>query len=75
MELEKLRLLEARIDEILTRHAAVCEERDYLRRQLDEAESRAEAAAVQLAAREKERAEIKARVERILDRLDGLGLA
>lgn len=75
MDIEKLRLLETRIDEILGRHAAVCEERDRLRRQLDEAESRAEALLKQLAAHEKERAEIKARVERILDRLDGLGLA
>jgi chromosome segregation ATPase len=75
MNLEKLKLLETRIDEILTQHSAVCQERDRLKQQLSEAESRAVAAIARLAEQESERAEIKSRVERILDRLDGLGLS
>jgi chromosome segregation ATPase len=74
MDVEKLKLLETRIDDILTQHAAVCQERDRLKQQLSEAESRASNTAAQLAQQESERAEIKSRVERILDRLDGLGL-
>jgi hypothetical protein len=74
MDLDKLKLLETRIDDILTQHAAVCQERDRLKQQLAEAETRAVAAIARLAEQEKERAEIKSRVERILDRLDGLGL-
>lgn len=75
MDLEKLKLLETRIDEILTQHAAVCQERDRLKKQLAEAESRAAAAIARLEEQESERAEVKSRVERILDRLDGLGLS
>ncbi len=75
MDLEKLKLLESKIDDILTLHAAVCQERDRLKQQLSEAESRAAAADTRLAQQESERSEIKSRVERILDRLDGLGLS
>lgn len=75
MDLEKLKLLETRIDDILTQHHAVCQERDRLKQQLSEAESRASVAAERLTRQEQERAEIKSRVERILDRLDGLGLS
>jgi chromosome segregation ATPase len=75
MDLEKLKLLESKIDDILTRHAAVCQERDRLKQQLSEAESRVLAADTRLAQQESERSEIKSRVERILDRLDGLGLS
>ena len=75
MDLEKLKLLETRIDDILTQHTAVCQERDGLKQQLFEAESRATAAVARLAQHDSERAEIKSRVERILGRLDGLGLS
>jgi chromosome segregation ATPase len=75
MDLEKLHLLETRIEDILVQHAAVCEERDRLKQQLNETQSRADAIAAELAVHAKERAEIKARVERLLDRLDGLGLS
>jgi hypothetical protein len=75
MDLEKLQLLETRIDDILTQHSAVCQERDRLKQLLSEAESRAVAALARLAEQDSERAEIKARVERILGRLDGLGLS
>lgn len=75
MDLEKLKLLESRIDDILTQHSAVCQELDRLKQQLSEAESRAAEANARLAQQENERSEIKSRVERILDRLDGLGLS
>ena len=73
MELEKLKLLEKRIEGILHQHAAVCAERDRLRQQLGEAESWVQAIAAQLQEHLKDRAEIRAKVERILSRLDGLG--
>jgi chromosome segregation ATPase len=75
MDLEKLKLLETRIDDILTQHAAVCQERDRLKQQLSDAESRAKAATARLAEHDSERQEIKSRVERILGRLDGLGVS
>jgi chromosome segregation ATPase len=75
MDLEKLKLLETRIEDILTQHAAVCQERDRLKQQLSEAESRAKAATARAAEHDSERLEIKSRVERILGRLDGLGVS
>lgn len=75
MDLEKLKLLETRIDDILTQHIAVCQERDRLKQQLSEAEARGAAAVARLAQHDSERAEVKSRVERILERLDGLGLS
>lgn len=75
MDMEKLKLLETRIEDILTQHTAVCEERDRLKQQLSDVESRAASISAQLTEQETERAEVKSRVERILDRLDGLGLS
>jgi hypothetical protein len=75
MDIEKLRLLESRIDAVLSQHTTVCAERDQLRQQLVDAEARLRAIGERLAEQDKERAEIKARVERILGRLDSLGLA
>jgi hypothetical protein len=74
MDLEKLKLLETKIEDILTQHAALCQERDRLKQQLLEAETRAVSISARLVQHEKERAEMRSRVERILDRLDGLGL-
>jgi chromosome segregation ATPase len=73
MNTETLKVLETKIDELLAQHGAACEERDRLRSELDKAQARAEQMAAQLHQVEKERAEVKARVERILSRLDGLG--
>jgi hypothetical protein len=75
MDIEKLRLLEGRIDAILSQHSAVCAERDELRQQLSAAEAQLRMVADKMAVQDKERAEIKARVERILGRLDSLALA
>lgn len=74
MDAKKLQLLEDRVDEVLTGYESLCAERDHLRRQLGEAESRAEQAVSRLRESEEARSEIKARVERILGRLDALGL-
>ena len=74
MDVERLKLLENRIGEILTHHAAVCEERDRLREQLDRARARIEEMDTEARRHEAEKAEVKAHVERIMGRLDGLDL-
>jgi chromosome segregation ATPase len=75
MDLEKLRLIEARVEEILTQHARLCEERDQLSQRLAAVESQFLAVSDRLQEYERERAEIKSRVERILGRLDGIDLS
>ena len=75
MDMEKLENLEAKIEEMLARHSAVCEERDRLSRELGEVQERLQETTQQLQRHEKERTEIKDKVERILGRLDGLHLA
>lgn len=74
MDTERLKLLEARIEELLAAHAALGEERDRLRIQLGEAQARIEGLVGQLQKQEEERAEVKAHVERIISRLDSLDL-
>lgn len=74
MGLDTLKVLEEKIEELLLRHAAVCEERDHLREQLTEAEAQSAEAVRAHQEMEEERTEVKARVEQILGRLDGLGL-
>ena len=74
MDIEKLKLLESKIETVLTQHATVCKERDRLNEQLGRAESRMKEISVQLQRYEQERAELKTRVERLLSRLDGLNL-
>jgi septal ring factor EnvC (AmiA/AmiB activator) len=74
MNIETLRHLESKIEEVLTLHAAVCEERDRLRHQLGAAQNRIEQMVEQLRQHEAERAEVRAQVERIMGRLAGLDL-
>lgn len=74
MGLDTLKVLEAKIEELLLQHAAVCEERDQLREQLAAAQTQSEEAVKAHQQMEVERMEVKARVEQILGRLDGLGL-
>jgi len=74
MDIEKLKLLESRIEAILHHHATVCQERDRLSEQLGRAESRMKEITVQLHRYEQERSELKTRVERLLSRLDQLNL-
>ena len=75
MSLDSLKVLEGRVDDVLTRHAAVCAERDRLHEQLKQAQARVVEITGQLAAYERERAQVRARVESILGRLEGLDLS
>jgi septal ring factor EnvC (AmiA/AmiB activator) len=75
MSVDRLKHLESRIDEMLAHSTAVCEERDRLRQQLASAQARIDEMAVQIRQHEAERAEVKAHVERIMGRLDGLDLS
>ena len=74
MSLDTLKVLEEKIEELLLRHAAVCEERDRLREQRAGVEAQSQNALRAHEEMEVERMEVKARVEQILGRLDGLGL-
>jgi septal ring factor EnvC (AmiA/AmiB activator) len=75
MSLDHLKVLEGRIDDVLARHSAVCAERDQLQEQLKQAQARITELSGQLASFEKERAQVRARVESILGRLEGLDLS
>lgn len=74
MDTEILRLLEERIEGVLSRHAEAVQERDRLRDELGQAQARIDQLAAQLLEQERERAQVKAHVERIMSRLDGLHL-
>lgn len=75
MSLESLKVLEGRVDDVVTRHATLVAERDRLQAELREARGRIDALSAQLEAFEKERGQIRARVESILGRLEGLDLS
>ena len=75
MTMESLKVLEGRVDDVMGRHAAVCAERDRLAGELHEAQERIEEMSGQLDTYEKERAQMRARVESILGRLEGLDLS
>ena len=75
MTLDSLKVLEGRLDDVLGRHRSLSTERDRLKEQLDEAQARIAALSDQLQTYEKERAQIRARVESILGRLEGLDLS
>lgn len=74
MDIETLRHLESKIEEMLALHASVCEERNRLREQLSEAQGRIERMVAEAERREVERTEVRAHVERIMGRLAGLDL-
>ena len=74
MDVEKLKLLESRIEAVLDQHASVCLERDRLHEQLGQAQARMKEVTSQLQRFEQERAELKTRVDRLLSRLEGLNL-
>ena len=75
MSVESLKVLEGRVNEILARHASLSAERDRLQTQLQEAQGRIAEMKSQLDTHEKERAQVRARVESILGRLEGLDLS
>ncbi len=74
MSLESLKLLETKVDDVLHRQAVLGAERQRLQDELGEARARIEAMAGQLAEIERERAEIRKRVESLLERLEGINL-
>jgi septal ring factor EnvC (AmiA/AmiB activator) len=72
MALESLKLLEAKINGFLARHEQVCSEKDHLSVRLQEREQEYYALLEQLREYERERTEIRARLEKILNRFEGL---
>jgi chromosome segregation ATPase len=58
----------------LSQHTALSQERDRLRGELGEARARIDQLAGQLRDHERDKAQVKAHVERIMSRLDGLNL-
>jgi septal ring factor EnvC (AmiA/AmiB activator) len=74
MDLESLKLLEAKVEQFVAQHERVREEQGALAQRLADRERELADAAVTLKRYEQERAEIKARLQRILSRLDGLDL-
>ena len=75
MSLESLKVLEGRVDDVLARHSAMSAERDRLREQLQHAQARIAELTGQLETYERERSQIRGRVESILGRLEGLDLS
>ena len=73
--LESLKLLEGRVDGIVARQTALSAERDRLHAQLQEAQTRIVELKRQLDTYERERTQVRARVESILSRLEGLDLS
>ena len=74
MSLESLKLLESKIGEFVDQHERVRQEHESLVQRLNQQEKQLAEAAVQLKQYEQERSEIRARLERILSRLEGLDL-
>ena len=75
MSLESLKVLEGRVDDVLGRHAALVKERDRLQGELRAAHAAIAELTAKVEASEKERGEIRAKVESILGRLEGLDLS
>jgi len=75
MSLESLKVLEGRVDDVLGRHAALVKERDRLQGELRAAHQAIADLTAQVEASEKERGQIRAKVESILGRLEGLDLS
>lgn len=75
MALENLQVLEDRIDAVLARCAAAEADRERLRGELAQANHRIDELTARLESYEKERGQVRARVESILGRLEGLDLS
>jgi chromosome segregation ATPase len=74
MALDSLKVLESKVESVLSRQSALGQERDRLQQELGEARAMIESMTGRLAEIERERAEIKSRVDGLLGRLDELGL-
>jgi septal ring factor EnvC (AmiA/AmiB activator) len=74
MDLENLKLLEAKVGHFVEQHERVREEHASLLQRLNEREKQLAEVSLQVKKYERERAEVRARLERILSRLEGLDL-
>jgi len=74
MDLENLKVLESKINQFVDQHTRVRDAHDSLVQRLKEKEKQLADATAQLKQYEHDRGEIKARLERILSRLEGLDL-
>ncbi len=74
IDLESLKLLEAKVEQFVAQHERVREEQGALAQRLLDKERELADATMTLKRYEQERAEIKTRLQRILTRLDGLDL-
>ena len=74
MDLENFKLLETRINQFVDEHERVREEHESLLQRLKNQEAQLAKMATQLQQYERERTEIRGRLERILSRLEGLEL-
>ena len=74
MDLENLKVLETKINQFVDQHARVRDAHEALLQRLKDKEKQLAEALAQLKQYEQERVEIKARLERILSRLEGLDL-
>ena len=74
IDLESLKLLEAKVEQFVTQHERVREEHEVLLQRVKDKERQLAEATALLKRYEQERSEMKARLERILSRLDGLDL-
>jgi septal ring factor EnvC (AmiA/AmiB activator) len=75
MTLDSLKVLEGKVDDAVARYATLAAERDRLQQELKQAHARIAEMSAQVAVYEKERAQVRARVESILGRLEGLDLS
>jgi septal ring factor EnvC (AmiA/AmiB activator) len=74
MDLESLKVLETKIEQFVGRHEHVREQHEALLQRLQDKEKQLAEAAARLKQYEQERSEVRARLERILSRLEGLDL-
>jgi septal ring factor EnvC (AmiA/AmiB activator) len=74
MDLESLKLLEARIDQFVSEHERVRDAHETLQERLKDKEQQLAEVTARLQQYEHERTEIRTRLERILSRLEGVDL-
>jgi predicted nucleic acid-binding Zn-ribbon protein len=74
MDIENLKVLESKIDQVLDQHERLQQQHDALAQRLKEREQQLADVAGQVQQYEQERVEIRTRLERILSRLAGLEL-
>jgi septal ring factor EnvC (AmiA/AmiB activator) len=74
MSLESLKVLEAKLDEFVDRHEQVREQQKELQQRLEKQATQLNQALAQLKRCEKERVEVRERLQRVLSRINELGL-